>query len=271
MPKIAMGIFKDKNFWFKSFGDVMADAIIKKVKPKGRIMFVHCTSHSDDRQCMQLMGDKMAGQGFEVIYGAVDHVKFIDNKATSILSGNEGGIDCIVRFTPLEWFIGIKPKRWHGFFDTITPSCNHPIGMYAQTKRFPFAWGGLEKMGVDLSVWRALLPETIPTKDARGRDGFIFKPTCGRVGEGITIKEACRDDEYETLMKDVKRNPRQHVAQKLFKSVPLTSDEGEAFHVCLGSYSIEGKAAGYFARISDTPRIDSGALEIPVVIERGGK
>jgi len=271
MPEIAAALYKGKNYYFQSFGEVMTKAITDKIKPGGKVMFVHCTSYSDDRQVMQCLGDKLKKMGFEIIYAAADHLRFENNRAISVLDNNLGEIDLIFRFTPLEWLIGIKPKRWQGYFDTTTPSCNHPIAIYAQTKRFPLVWSTLEKHGVDLSAWRKLLPETIEVKDAKGKDGFIYKPACGRVGEGITIKEACRDDEYDKIMKDVKKRPKQYVAQKKFASLPLTDDNGESFHVCLGSYCINGKAAGYYARISTTPRIDSRSADIPVLIEGRNK
>lgn len=91
---------------------------LPKVPPKGRIMMVHCTCYSDDRQVMQFLGDRLKEKGFEVIYGAADHLRFRDNCAYSILDGNEGKIDGIFRFTPLEWLTDIKPKNGR---DILTP------------------------------------------------------------------------------------------------------------------------------------------------------
>ena len=91
------------------------------------------------------------------------------------------------------------------------------------------------------------------------------------MGEKISIKEACKEDEYRKIMADVKKHPKKYLAQKKFNSKPLISEEGESFHVCLGSYSVEGKHAGYYARISKLPRIDSYAADIPVLIEKGKK
>lgn len=267
LPQVAKELFADEKYWYKNFGDILTNAISKKVKPNGRIMLVHCTSYSDDRQVMQFLGDKLETMGFKVIYAAADHLKFENNEAISILDGNEGKVDGIFRFTPLEWLKDIKPKKWDGYFDTITPSCNHPVAIFAQTKRFPLVWETLEKNGIDLTTWKELLPETLEVKEARGRDGFIYKPACGRVGEKISIKEACDDEEYNDIIKDVKKHPKQYLAQRKFNSRPLISQEGESFHVCLGSYTVDGKHAGYYARISNTPRIDSNAADIPVLIE----
>ena len=267
MPQIAIDMLKNKQYWFINFGDILTNAIIKKVKSNGRIMLVHCTSYSDDRQVMQFLGDKLENLGFEIIYGAADHIRFKNREAISILDGNEGKLDAIFRFTPLEWLIDIKPKHWQGYFDTITPCCNFPIAIFAQTKRFPLIWDKLENEGIDLSVWKKLLPETLEVKNAKNKNDYIYKPACGRVGEKISIKEACKEDEYRNIISDVKRHPRKYLAQKKFNSKPIISTEGEKFHLCLGSYTVDGKHAGYYARISKLPRIDSYAADIPVLIE----
>ena len=268
MPGLAAKLFENKGYWHKNFGDVLVGAIAGKVRSGGCIMLVHCTSYSDDRQVMQYLGDKLASRGFDVIYAAADHLRFENNEAFSILDGNIGKVDAIVRFTPLEWLVDIKPKRWQGYFDTITPSCNHPIAIFTQTKRFPLVWDGLERLGVQLPTWRECLPETMEVRAAKKKAGYIFKPACGRVGENISIKEACGDGEYERILKDVRKHPKKYLAQRRFNSKPLTSEDGESFHVCLGSYCVESKAAGYYARISKTPRIDSNAADIPVLVER---
>ena len=268
LPKLAIETLGSDKYYSLDFGEILSKAISKKIKQNGKIMFVHCTSYSDDRQVMQYIGDKMESLGYEAIYGAVDHLRFENKEAISILDGHEGKVDCIFRFTPLEWLKDIKPKTWDGYFDTITSSCNHPIAIFAQTKRFPLVWEVLEKYGIKLETWRRLLPDTIEVKDVKGREGYIYKPACGRVGEKISIKEACEDDEYKEILRDVKRHPKNYLAQKKFISKPLKSSKGEEFHVCLGSYTVDGKHAGFYARISKKPRIDSNAADIPVIIER---
>ena len=267
MPQAAIDILETNKYWYRNFGEILTKAIATKVVSGGRIMLVHCTSYSDDRQVMQFLGDKLKNMGFTVIYAAADHVRFINQEAISVLSGNEGKIDAIVRFTPLEWLIDIKPKHWEGYFNTNTISCNHPIAIYAQTKRFPLAWNMVEKFGGKFTTWKQLLPETHEVKEVKNKSGYIYKPACGRVGERISIKEACKEDEYEKILKDVKKHPKQYIAQKQFNSKPLVSEDGEKYHVCIGSYSVEGGHAGYYARISQTPRIDSYAADIPVLID----
>ena len=269
MPQEAINVIGNKDLSFINFGDIISGAIKSKITKGGTVFFVHCTCYSDDRQVMQFLGDKLEKEGYKIIYGAADHLRFKENEAYSILDGNECKIDAIFRFTPLEWLKDMKPKFWDGYFSTVTVSCNHPVAIFAQTKRFPLIWDELEKEGINLTNWRKYLPETIEVSKVKDRDGFIFKPACGRVGEKISIKEACDDEEYKDILKDVKKHPKEYLAQKKFISKPLKGIDDKEYHVCLGSYTVDGSHAGYYARISNLPRIDSNAADIPVLIERG--
>lgn len=268
MPKLALETIGCKDHWCMNFGENLLNVISQKVKPGGRIMLAHCTSYSDDRQLVQYFSEQLKEKGFQVIIGATDHVRFENGKAYSILDGNIGELDFLYRYTPLEWMVEIRPKRWGGYFDTITPCGNHPICMFAQTKRFPLVWDSLEAHGISMATWRELLPETLSVKDAKGKEGFIYKPACGRIGANISIKEACEPGEYKDIMKDVKRHPGKYVAQKRFMAKPLENEEGEKFHLGLGCYTIDGKHAGYYARLSKSIRIDSKAADTPVFISR---
>lgn len=268
LPKLAMQYLKNDRYTSIDFGSIFSGALAKKIPSNGTIMFVHCTSFSDDRQVMQYIGDKMESLGYHSLYGAADHLDFKNQESYSLLSGYEGKIDGIVRFTPIEWIKDMHPKTWSGYFDTITPSCNHPISIFAQTKRFPFVWDTLEKNGIQLDTWRKLLPKTTEVHERKQLNDFIYKPAMGRVGEKISIEDACMEGEYQAILKDVKKHPKNYIAQEKFISKPLISPEGEYYHVCLGSYAVDGKHAGFYARISTKTRIDSEAQDIPVIIER---
>jgi len=267
LPDLARKTINKKELTYTSFGERMVEEINKKLHKKGTIMMVHCTCFSDDRQVMQYMGDRLQKEGYDIIYGAADHINFNNKKAYCILDNNNKKIDLIFRFTPIEWLIQMKPRRWDGYFNSETVSCNHPIAIYAQSKRFPFTWDELEKNGISMKTWKKLLPETIEVNKLKNKEGFIYKPVYGRVGEKISIKEACRDDEYNKILKDVKLHPKQYLAQKKFLSKPLKGENNEEYHICIGSYTIEGKHAGFYARMSKYPRIDSYAADIPVLIE----
>ena len=268
LPDLARKTIGMPELEYTSFTTQMIKHINNLLNRRGTIMLVHCTCFSDDRQVMQCMGDLLEKEGYDVIYGAADHIKFKEKEAYCILNNNQKKIDLIFRFTPLEWLIQMKPRRWDGYFDTTTKSCNHPISIYAQSKRFPFVWDDLESVGISMKTWKSLLPETFEVKSAELKDGYIFKPVYGRVGERIAIKEACKGDEYIKILKDVKKHPKQYLLQKRFDSKAVKGNDGEEYHICIGSYTIQGQHAGYYARMSKYPRIDSYAADIPVLIEK---
>jgi len=268
LPELARKTINRLDLEYNSFGERMIEAINNLLHKNGTIMMVHCTCFSDDRQVMQYLGDRLEKEGYKIIYGAADHINFNKKEAYSILDNNKEKIDLIFRFTPLEWLVQMKPRRWDGYFDTTTMSCNHPISIYAQSKRFPLVWDNLKAVGIDMKTWKELLPETLEVRKMVKKEGYIYKPVYGRVGERIAIKEACRDGEYEKILQDVNKHPSQYILQKKFQSKPLKGENGEEYHACIGSYVINSKHSGYYARISAYPRIDSYAADIPVLIER---
>ena len=226
---------------------------------------MHATSYSDDRQVMQFLGDYFMKNGFQSLYSAPDHLAWGQRRAASLIEDEEGPIDGIVRFFPLEWMANLpKSADWHGYYDTETPSCNHPVAIFAQSKRLPIVW---DSLGIAVPTWKELLPET--REAAKNLDStWIYKPALGRVGEGISIREAISADELVRIKKAVRRNPDDWVAQKRFDSIPVTSADGESFHLCVGVFTVDGKAAGFYGRVSSHPRIDAKVKDIPLLIEK---
>jgi Glutathionylspermidine synthase len=250
----------------KSIADALFSSFKEKAGERGRIAFVHATSYSDDQQVMRFLSDHFSAQGFQTQLAAPDHLHWSGKKAVSILEGEEGELDGIVRFFPLEWLTNL-PRNfdWAGYYQTETVSCNHPIAIYAQSKRLPLVW---DELGVDIPTWKALLPETRDPRSKGLTSDFIFKPALGRVGEGISIKEAVSPKEFAAINKAAKRNPLGWLAQRRFESAPLIAEGGTAYHLCIGVFTVDGKAAGFYGRISPYPRIDANAKDIPLLVAK---
>jgi glutathionylspermidine synthase len=137
-----------------------------------------------------------------------------------------------------------------------------------QSKRLPLIW---DKLGVKIPVWKELLPETKSPKDVNPQNtDWIYKPALGRVGEGISIKEAISKKELVEIEKSARRNSKNWVSQRMFESAPVKSVNGENYHLCLGVFTIDGKFAGFYGRISLYPRIDSNAEDIAVLVSKEG-
>lgn len=248
----------------------LLEAFKAKIKKNGTIALVHATSYSDDRQVMQFLSDYIRAHGYDTVLAAPDHIQWNHRKAASIVEGQEGSLDGIIRFFPLEWLANMPRKSgWMGFYDCETPSCNHPIAIFAQSKRLPLIWDQLE---VDIPVWRRLLPATKePAPMKRQAGDWIYKPALGRVGEGISIKGAIPDKERLLIEKAALRYPRHWVLQQMFHSLPLTIAGHQPSHLCIGVFTVDGKSAGFYGRVSPYARIDLKAKDIPILVAKEGK
>jgi len=250
-------------------GESLLKAFRNRVEKGGTIAFVHATSYADDRQVMEFLSDYFQEHGYNTVFAAPDHLTWKDKNAVCILEGREGPVDGIVRFFPLEWMTNL-PRRsdWKGYFDCRAASCNHPVAIYTQSKRLPLVW---DELGVDVSAWKKLLPETRDPKSVKPQDAdWVYKPALGRVGEGISIRGAITDKERLRIEKAARREPVNWVAQRKFTSRPLTDINGETFHLCVGVFTVDGKSAGFYGRISPYPRIDDRAKDIPLLVSKGG-
>jgi len=249
----------------KNVADSILVAFQHKMKPGGVAAFVHATSYADDRQVMQFLGDTFGQNGYQTLYAAPDHIKWIDKKAVNTIKGLEGNVDSIIRFFPLEWLANLPQKKtWLGHYDCDTVSCNHPISILTQSKRLPLIW---DELDVDIPTWKALLPPTVDPKHMhRQADDWILKPALGRVGEGISIKGAASENECKLIEKAVRKRPQNWVAQQMFHSQPLTTENGEDYHLCIGVFTVDGKSAGFYGRMNPYPHIDARAKDIPVLV-----
>ena len=248
--------------------DRLLEAFRRRIPQDGAVAFVHATSYADDRQVMQFLADRFRDAGHRAILAAPDHIRFRGGAAECVAEGSEGPLDGIVRFFPLEWLANLPRKSgWEGYFDTGTASCNHPTAILSQSKRLPLLW---DRLGVDVPAWRALLPTTADPRSARG-DGWLLKPALGRVGEGVSIREALSAKEFSKINRAARRHPGEWVKQRRFDSAPLASGSGEAYHLCVGVFTVGGKAAGAYGRLSPYPRIDARAQDIPLLIAEEGE
>ena len=268
LPGIAGRFFKDCRP-----GENTARHILSSFQTKlgsgSRIAFVHATSYADDRQVMQFLSDYFRQGGYHTLFAAPDHIRWDNRKAYSIITGKEGPVDGIVRFFPLEWYSTLpKESGWRGYFDCETPCCNHPAAILTQSKRLPLVW---DELGADVPAWKALLPDTREPGDIKsGRDGWIYKPAFGRVGAGISIKGAVTEKERLKIEKAARRQRRAWIAQRMFKSLPATTESGEKYHVCIGVFTVDGNAAGFYARLGSYALIDENAQDVPVLIMGAG-
>jgi len=249
-------------------GDVaqaLVSAVSERLGSRKRVALVHATAYADDRQVMQFLATRFAAADFEYALIAPDHLRWNNGCAVSIAHGQEGPIDAIVRFYPAEWLPALPARsNWPEYFATPTLSCNPPAVVLTQSKRLPLLW---DRLGVPVPTWRSLLPETCDPRDAPWRrdDAWLVKPAFGRVGEDIAWRSGVPRKAWRRTLFRAYASPRHWIAQRRFASRPLTNSAGPR-HVCIGVFTVNGRAAGFYGRISSLTLIEKQAQDIPVLV-----
>jgi ornithine cyclodeaminase/alanine dehydrogenase-like protein (mu-crystallin family) len=127
-----------------------------------------------------------------------------------------------------------------------------------------------ERLSTTLPTWRALLPETRDPRDAPWPcdDEWLLKAAICNTGEAICIREAMPASEWLWTKLAVQLKPRNWVAQRRFESVPVSTPVGFR-HACVGIYTVNGRAAGAYGRLSVNPLIDYKANDVALLIDHG--
>jgi len=250
LPQLAQRYF-DGYCQSGNFGDLLVERLSRLTKPEGLIAYLHDTHTVEDYQIVHYLGDLMEKKGYRSFYCNPAHVKWKEHRAE--------GVEAIVRYFPVEWLEYEKGVDWRSFIHSKTTSCNHPIALLTQSKRLPLVW---DELGIEVPMWKQLLPETKCASTKRKGRGWILKPAFGRVGEGINIPGTLSLKEDLDIRKAAMENPIQWVAQRIFKSIPV---EGQ--HLNFGVFVIDGEFAGLYARASKWAKIDSEASEMPVLVK----
>jgi glutathionylspermidine synthase len=185
--------------------------------------------------------------------------------------GQSEPVDFVYRFFPAEWLPNLRrASRWQDFFvRTSIPSCNPASALATQTKRFPLVWDSLE---APMTTWRRLLPETLDARSVKddtreGDAAWVYKPALGRVGEGIGMRGVSDAKEWKSVRREARRYNKHWVAQRRFDAVALSVGE-QTWYPCIGVYTVNGHAAGVYARANTKPLIASTAKDFAVLINK---
>jgi glutathionylspermidine synthase len=248
----------------------IAQAVRAALKPDALVALVHATAYTDDRQVMQYLGKHLEREGLRTILVSPSHLRWKEGRAELAADWQQGNIDFIVRFFPGEWLPNMpKALGWQNYFvGSRMPACNPTTAMLTQSKRFPIVW---DDMKTPLPLWRRLLPETRDPRTVVDKPvaGWIVKPVFGRVGESIAIGGVTPKSEMEKAWKQARRHPEDWIIQRRFEIDPVVTDENARWYPCVGIYTVNGRAAGVYGRMSNQPVINAAAPDVAVLIGEG--
>jgi len=179
-------------------------------------------------------------------------------------------VGAVVRFYQAEWLPRL-PRRcgWRSFFAGGRTPVTNPaaLSLLSESKRFPLCWGDLP---FDLPAWRRYLPETRDPRDApwQDDDAWLLKSAYSNTGDTVTIRTLADRTRWRAVARDVRRHPRDWVAQRRFHTRRLDTPLGPLYP-CVGVYVIDGRAAGVYARLARAPVIDYQAIDVALLVEEG--
>jgi hypothetical protein len=176
-------------------------------------------------------------------------------------------VDAIVRFYQAEWLARLPARTgWQNLLrGGKTLVGNSASAIISESKRFPLLW---DRLSSPMVTWRALLPETREPRHVRWeRDSdWLLKGSLCNTGDSITIPELLSAMSRLRQRLAVKASPRSWVAQRRFEPVHVPTPVGPR-HFCIGVYTVDGNAAGAYARISAKTVIDFEAADVALLIE----
>lgn len=237
-----------------------ADALAANGK---RIVLITAAGFIEDQQVVAGLSRLLEMRGCDAILAQPQQLSWRDGGA---LLANRP-IDAVVRFYQAEWLAKL-PRRtgWTNLFVAgRTPVANPPASALSESKRLPLLW---DELNVPVPAWRRYLPETRDPRDVPWRtdERWLVKTAYCNTGDSVTLRERATQKQWRSTRLDVFFRPRQWLAQRRFQTLAVETPLGELFP-CIGVYTINGRAAGIYGRLSRGPVTDYAAIDVAVLLE----
>jgi glutathionylspermidine synthase len=245
----------------------LVDALVRKVGPGGAIALTCAPGHMEDHQVVGYLAARLRERGLAAPVVSPPHLRWTHGVA-SVESGSwSGRVDAVVRFYQVEWLAALpREVAWtHLFVGGITPVANPGTAALSESKRLPLIW---DRLRTSLPTWRRLLPETRSLRAApwASDDGWLIKSAFSNTGDSVSIRSAMTPAAWRRRSWTARLAPGQWIAQRRFDVAPVSCG-GEPSSPCIGVYTVDGEAAGAYARIARRSAIiDGGARDAALLL-----
>lgn len=248
--------------------DVWAEALAFAAGPTGVVALVSAPGFMEDFQVLAFLAKRLRDNGCSTYLAKPGQIAWPDGHAHLQTSYYCGTLDVIVRFYQAEWLSRLPQKSgWANLFrGGKTPVANPPLAVISESKRFPLVW---EELSTPMPAWRALLPETRDPRAAPWMqdDNWLVKTAFCNTGDTVSVRELMKSGDWLKTRLMVQIAPYNWVAQRRFESAPVSTPMGPR-HVCVGIYTVNGRAAGAYTRFSEKPVIDFAATDVALLLEQ---
>lgn len=220
------------------------------------------------RDCeSKYLASELRRQGMQSVIVSPEDLIWKSNRARITRGHTRGAPDLLIPQLCADWLPRLRPgslwKKWFGGSRTLMS--NPATSVLIESKRLPLVWDELETA---MPTWRtAIIPETCcPSGLKSMREGdWVLKTVFGAVGRGVAIAGISSGRAYSEAVRQAKRHPYAWVAQRRFEMQPIETPSGQR-HICLGIFTVDGRAAGAFGRSSRTALTGLDAKDIVVLL-----
>jgi len=253
-------------------GPRWADAILAHAPespPENPVgVLLHAPGFTEDAQVVSYLSGLLRARGARVHLAQPRHLSWHEGRAHVDCGGRRGPVDFVVRFFQAEWLPSL-PRRvaWQPLVaGGKTPVANPGTAVLLESKRFPLVW---DELATPLPTWRRLLPETRePARALREDAAWMLKSAYSNNGDDVLNRELTPPAEWQKATRWLAPARRHWLVQRRFESLPLATPWGP-MHVCIGVYTVDGRAAGLYGRVSHFPIVDYRSADAAVLIGDG--
>jgi glutathionylspermidine synthase len=216
----------------------------------------------EDHQVVQYLAARLRRLGAGACCAQPSQLEWRDGAA--YLHGKRLG--AVLRFYQVEWLASSAGAAEHYFGHARTPVLNPGRCALVESKRFPLVWAELRT--ARLPTWRELLPETVDPRWVPWQqdDGWLLKTAFCNTGDTVSVRSLMAPERFRRVARAVRWFPGGWIAQRRFEPVPLATPLGEVYP-CIGVYTVAGRAAGVYARLSRGKIVDFSAVDAPLLVE----
>ncbi len=243
---------------------VLADALAAQTRDLPRVALLAAPGYTDDFAVVSGLAAALRRRGRETIIARPEQLSWRDERAHLAGGARPRPVGAIFRFHQGEWMTRVAGDNWQRLFrGGLTPVCNPAAAVLVESKRLPLLWTELD---VPVPSWLRLLPSTRAPCIAATGNGWLLKAAYSNNGDSVLGRGWPARRGFGGAMLHAMVRPGSWVAQRRFDSRPLATPEGP-MHLCLGVYTVDGRAAGLYARLSPQPVIDYLARDVAVLVE----
>lgn len=221
----------------------------------------------EDHQVIAFLAAKLRERGCRAHLAKPEQIHWRDGIAYLDANWHRGPMDAIFRFYQAEWLARLPEKiGWrHYFRGGRTPVANPALSPISESKRFPLTW---DHLSIPMPTWRKLLPAVCDPCDVSwfNDDDWLLKTAFCNTGDTVSMRELMKPGHWWQTKLSSRLSHKKWVAQRRFESVPIPTHIGPR-HACVGIYTVNGKAAGAYTRLSEKPVIDFGATDVVLLID----